>query len=147
MSKLTRNEKTNILMAQDIIRIEQGIKLKDYEYICCILQGDEFKQYDDLTDDQLDLEFKQSWDWIINDENPNTTEILALSHVLNGEPIDLLKVENLDENAKLTSAAPELLEALNGLLDQCDLGEVNEETQPLIDAAKAAIAKATGVKR
>jgi hypothetical protein len=39
------------------------------------------------------------------------------------------------------------LEALNGLLDQCDLGEVNEETQPLIDAAKAAIKKATGVKR
>ena len=51
------------------------------------------------------------------------------------------------ENAHLIAAAPELLEALNGLLDQCDLGEVNEETQPLIDAAKAAIAKATGVKR
>ena len=50
-------------------------------------------------------------------------------------------------NAKLIAAAPELLEALNGLLDQCDLGEVNEETQPLIDAAKAAINKATGVKR
>jgi hypothetical protein len=50
-------------------------------------------------------------------------------------------------NARLIAAAPELLEALNGLLDQCDLGEVNEETQPLIDAAKAAINKATGVKR
>jgi GTPase SAR1 family protein len=134
-------------MADDIIRIKQGIKTEDYEYICCILQGDGFKQYYDITDDQFDLEFKERWEWIIEDNNPNTTAILALSHVLNGEPIDLLKVKNLDENAKLASAAPELLEALNGLLDQCDLGEVNEETQPLIDAAKAAINKATGVKR
>jgi hypothetical protein len=92
MSKLTRDEKTNILMADEIIRIEQMLKEKDYEYICRILQGDGFKQYDDLTDDQLDLEFKESWNWIINDNNPNTTAILALSHVLNNEPIDLLKV-------------------------------------------------------
>lgn len=92
MSKLTRDEKTAILMAQDIISIKDGIDEKDYTFICCILQGDGFKQYDDLTDDQLDLEFKESWNWITNDKNPNTTAILALSHVLNEEPIDLLKV-------------------------------------------------------
>ena len=95
MSKLTRDEKINILMAQDIIMIEQGIDSKDYYFICCILQGDGFKQYDDITDDQLDLEFEDRWEWIICDNNPNTTAILALSHVLNGEPIDLLKVKNL----------------------------------------------------
>jgi len=92
MSKLTRDEKTAILMAQDIIRIKQGLKTKDYEYICCILQGDGFKQYYEITDDQLDSEFKESWNWIINDNNYDSTKILALSHVLNGKPIDLLKV-------------------------------------------------------
>ena len=92
MSKLTRDEKTNILMAQDIISIKEGIDAKDYTFICNILQGDGFKQYYDITDDQFDLEFEERWEWIICDENLNTTAILALSHVLNEEPIDLLKV-------------------------------------------------------
>ena len=131
MSKLTRNEKTNILMADDIIRIKQGIKTKDYEYICCILQGDGFKQYYDITDDQFDLEFKERWELIIDDENPNTTAILALSHVLNGEPIDLLKVKNLDENAKLASAAPELLEALRKISNVLNLA-LQEQKQQIL---------------
>lgn len=46
-------------------------------------------------------------------------------------------------NAKLIAAAPELLAALEALLDQADLGEVDEETQPIVDQARAAIAKAT----
>ena len=48
---------------------------------------------------------------------------------------------------KLAAAAPELLAALQGLLDEADLNEVNEETAPKIDAARAAIARAVeGVK-
>jgi hypothetical protein len=98
MSKLTRDEKTAILMAQDIISIKDGIDEKDYTFICCILQGgtglhgDGFKQYYNMNDDQFDSEFEERWKWIINDTNLNTTAILALSHVLNEEPIDLLKV-------------------------------------------------------
>jgi hypothetical protein len=47
-------------------------------------------------------------------------------------------------NARLIAAAPALLSALQGLLDEADLGEVTEETQPLVDAARAAITAATG---
>lgn len=48
---------------------------------------------------------------------------------------------------KLAAAAPDLLAALQGLLDEADLNEVSEETAPKIDAARAAIARAVeGVK-
>lgn len=50
-------------------------------------------------------------------------------------------------NGRLLAAAPELLEALKGLLNECDLGEATDETQLLIDVAKAAISKATGVPK
>ena len=88
--------------------------------------------------------------WTINKINPWT-----INYLLYDEPLSDVNVvcrmpnknPKTEANAILIAAAPELLEALNGILDQCDLGEVNEETQPLIDAAKAAIAKATGVKR
>ena len=47
-------------------------------------------------------------------------------------------------NARLMSAAPDLLAALRDLLDEADLGEVDEYTAPKIEAARAAIARATG---
>lgn len=48
---------------------------------------------------------------------------------------------------KLAAAAPDLLAALQGLLDEADLNEVSEETAPKIEAARAAIARAVeGVK-
>lgn len=48
-------------------------------------------------------------------------------------------------NARLIAAAPELLEALLGLLNCTDLNldEQDPSTYPLIDAARAAIMKAT----
>lgn len=47
-------------------------------------------------------------------------------------------------NAQLMAAAPDLLAALRDLLDEADLGEVDEYTAPKIEAARAAIARATG---
>ena len=47
-------------------------------------------------------------------------------------------------NARLIAAAPDLLAALCDLLDEADLNEVDEYTAPKIEAARAAIARATG---
>jgi len=51
-----------------------------------------------------------------------------------------------EPNARLMSAAPELLEVLEALLEEADMGEVDERTQPLVDAANAAIQKARGLE-
>ena len=47
-------------------------------------------------------------------------------------------------NARLMAAAPDLLKALIDLLDEADLAEVDEYTTPKVEAARAAIARATG---
>lgn len=47
-------------------------------------------------------------------------------------------------NARLIAAAPDLLAALRDLLDEADLNEVDEYTAPKVEAARAAIARATG---
>lgn len=41
-------------------------------------------------------------------------------------------------------SARKLLRALEALLEQADMGEVCEETQPIVDQARAAIAAARG---
>lgn len=46
-------------------------------------------------------------------------------------------------DAHLIAAAPDLLAALCDLLDEADLNEVDEYTAPKIEAARAAIARAT----
>ena len=84
---LTREEKINILMAQDIIAIRQDMEFEDYSFICSVLQGEGWKQYDNLSDKQVDMEFNDRWDDI-----KDCVETLELAHKLNGEPIDLLKV-------------------------------------------------------
>ena len=48
------------------------------------------------------------------------------------------------EIGRLFAAAPDLLAALRDLLDEADLNEVDEYTAPKIEAARAAIARATG---
>ena len=83
---LTRDEKVNILMAQDIISIKQDIDFEDYSFLCSVLQGDGWKQYDNLTDEQIDVEFKDRFEDI-----KDCADTLALAHKLNEEPIDLLK--------------------------------------------------------
>jgi hypothetical protein len=46
--------------------------------------------------------------------------------------------------AQMISATPDLLAALRDLLEEADLNEVDEYTVSKIEAARAAIAKATG---
>lgn len=53
-------------------------------------------------------------------------------------------LEETTANARLMTAAPDLLAALCDLLDEADLNEVDEYTAPKIEAARAAIARATG---
>lgn len=50
-----------------------------------------------------------------------------------------------DANARLISAAPDLLSALDALLMEVDRGEIDEDTKPLVEAAERAIAKARGL--
>jgi len=47
-------------------------------------------------------------------------------------------------NARLMAAAPDLLKALIDLLEEADLAEVDEYTAPKVEAARAAISRATG---
>lgn len=82
---MTRQEKINILMANDITDIRNNLENEDYEILCAILQGDGWKQYNDLTDQEIDIEFCDRWDHIAGGD----PEILALAHKLNGEPIKL----------------------------------------------------------
>ena len=44
----------------------------------------------------------------------------------------------------LIAAAPELLEALKNLLNEADTDYIDDETRPMVEAARAAIAKAEG---
>lgn len=83
---LTREEKINILMAQDMIGIKKDMEFEDYSFLCSILQGDGFKQYKDWSDHEVNSEFNDRWDDI-----KDCADTLALAHELNEEPINLLK--------------------------------------------------------
>ena len=52
--------------------------------------------------------------------------------------------QNQEQLARLFSSAPELLEALEALLEQADLGEVDEDTKLIVEQARASIRKARG---
>ena len=82
---LTRDEKVSILMAQDIVDIKRNMEFEDYSFICSVLQGDGWKQYNLLTKEQVDMEFNDRWDDI-----KDCAATLELAHKLHEEPIDLL---------------------------------------------------------
>ena len=84
---LTRDEKVAILMAQDIVDIKRNMVYEDYSFICSILQGEGWKQYNLLTKEQINMEFNDRWDDI-----KDCAETLQLAHKLNEKPIDLLRV-------------------------------------------------------
>lgn len=86
MKKFTSKEKVALMMGEDIIDIRESISEKDYKLISDILMGERYKPYADLSKQEIDEEFDKRCDDI-----KDNTEALALAHVLNGEPIDLLK--------------------------------------------------------
>ena len=85
---LTREEKINILTAQDIIGIKKDMEFEDYSIIYdLIVGGDGWKQYNDYSDDEINNEFRDRFDDILD-----CAETMALAHKLNEEPIDLLRL-------------------------------------------------------
>ena len=84
---LTREEKINIMVAQDIISIKADMEIEDYSIIYdLIVGGDGWKQYKDYSDEEVNSEFNDRWDDI-----KDCADTLALAHKLNEEPINLLK--------------------------------------------------------
>lgn len=86
---MTREEKTAILVAYDIINIEIDLfdfegKGCDYDYLWAILTGEGFTQYNNMTAKEITDELNERWDEIADSER-----ILMLAHKLNGEPIKL----------------------------------------------------------
>lgn len=77
---LTREEKINILTAQDIIGIKKDMHFEDYSFICSVLQGDGFKQYKDWSDHEVNSEFKDRFE-----EIKDCADTLALSYKLTGK--------------------------------------------------------------
>lgn len=75
---LTREEKINILMAQDMIGIKKDLEFEDYSFLCSILEGNDFKQYIDWSDDEVNSEFKDRFQDILDD-----ADTLALANKLN----------------------------------------------------------------
>lgn len=73
---------------------------------------------------------------------PDGTHIADISTLLNSTAHSALAV-----NARLIAAAPELLAALQALVGEADLGELDhdDDTRALLDTARAAIERATGV--
>jgi hypothetical protein len=74
-----------------------------------------------------------------------------IEHEEAGEGLTLTKLDCKEADARLIAAAPELLAAVEDLLDVMDMKtdaqkEFSKQTQEVIDAAYAAIAKATGEK-
>ena len=86
MSKFTRDEKTCFLAAKDILNIKNDMNNGDYHLAWAVITGDGCEQYNNMTEDGLNAEFEEQWD-----EIKDSVEILAFAHVLNNEPIDLLK--------------------------------------------------------
>ena len=74
MSKLSRSAKTNLLVANDILIIKSDINAGDYELLSAIITGEGFKQYSNMTEDELNSEFEDRWEENIKDN----TEVLEL---------------------------------------------------------------------
>ncbi len=73
MSKLSRSAKTNLLVANDILSIKSDMDAGDYQLVSAIITGEGFKQYNNMTEDELNSEFVEMWDDIKN--NPEVLEL------------------------------------------------------------------------
>ena len=57
-NRLNRSQKSSYLVCRDIIDLKNEINNNDYEFICSILFGDYWTQYNNLTNEQIKLEFE-----------------------------------------------------------------------------------------
>ena len=100
MSKLSRSAKTNLLVANDILSIKSDMDAGDYQLISAIISGQDFTQYNNMTEDELSSEFEDRWedikenpevlklgraDWFCGDEDENGDEAAFQSLFAKGE--------------------------------------------------------------
>ena len=81
---LNREEKTALLMAQDIISLKEGFLVENYSFICSILDGDGWTQYSNLVTSQINDEFNERKD----DFN---SDVFSLAERLLGKKIKGIK--------------------------------------------------------
>lgn len=62
IKKITRDHKVHLLMARDILDLKSNFDVNDYDYIRAIMEGDGWKQWNDMTDEQVDSEFSEALD-------------------------------------------------------------------------------------
>jgi len=55
--RLNRSQKSSYLVCRDIIELKDDMNNDNYELICSILLGDYWTQYNNLTNEQIKLEF------------------------------------------------------------------------------------------
>jgi hypothetical protein len=100
MSELSRSAKTNLLVANDILSIKSDMNAGDYQFISAIITGEGFKQYNNMTEDELNSEFVEMWgdikdnpealelgraDWFCGDEGEDGDEAAFQSLINKGE--------------------------------------------------------------
>ena len=73
MSELSRSAKTNLLVANDILSIKSDMNAGDYQLISAIISGQDFTQYNNMTEDELNSEFEDRWEDI--KDNPDVLEL------------------------------------------------------------------------
>lgn len=71
-------------------------------------------------------------------------DVQARAYLYAGALADIADIARPYVQAPRADVVPLLLSALEALLEQADLGEVCEDTQPIVDQARAAIAAARG---
>jgi len=55
--RLNRSQKSSYLVCRDIIELKDDMNNDNYELICSILFGDYWTQYNNLTNEEIKLEF------------------------------------------------------------------------------------------
>jgi len=60
MTVMSREEKMNVLIRNDIESIEQSMTFNDTEFLWAVLSGDGWVPYNQLTDEQLDAIYNET---------------------------------------------------------------------------------------
>ena len=59
MTMKNREEMISLLVAEDIIAIQQGLAVGDYSYLCSVLDGEDFVPYAQMSPEVLMEEFTE----------------------------------------------------------------------------------------